>query len=107
MKKYYAQAFFAVAILVGAAFIACDDEDHTSAATTFEKMEMDFSYEVSPDLLEVPSTFTKVDSDQYSVLVSLHDTEVNATRAATIIIPIFFIILSLLIIRFLYFSLQT
>ena len=59
MKKYYAQAFFAVAILVGAAFIACDDEDHTSAATTFEKMEMDFSYEVSPDLLEVADiTFT-------------------------------------------------
>lgn len=54
MKKYYLQGILAAAILVGAAFVACDEEEHTSTSgTTFEKMEMDFTYEVSDDLLAV------------------------------------------------------
>ena len=54
MKKYYLQGFLAVAVLVGAAFVACDEEAHTSTSgTTFTKMEMEFAYEVSDDLLSV------------------------------------------------------
>ncbi len=59
MKKYFVQGLLAAVLLAGAAFVACDDEDHTSSTTTFERMEMEFSYEVSADLLAVADiTFT-------------------------------------------------
>ncbi len=35
------------------AFVACDDDDSTKSVTKFERMEMNFKYEVSNDLLEI------------------------------------------------------
>lgn len=52
MKRLWITASCALLLLGLAGFVACDESDSTSTAgTTFEKMEMSFTYEVSDDLL--------------------------------------------------------
>lgn len=72
MKKYFAQGALAVAVLIGAAFMACDDEDHTSTSgTTFTRMEMEFAYEVNDDLLAVADiTFSYTDPEGVTTTVA-------------------------------------
>ncbi len=54
MKKQWIYALCALVVATGVAFVACDDSDSTSNnATTFDRLEMIFSYDVSEDLLTV------------------------------------------------------
>ena len=53
MKKYWIYLAGCIALGAVAAFVACDDEDHTSKSTEFQRMEMSFNYAVSEDLLAV------------------------------------------------------
>ncbi len=53
MKKSVITLLCAALLAGVACFVACDDDDSTKSKTTFTKMEMDFTYAVSDDLLEV------------------------------------------------------
>ena len=54
MKRQWIYLLCSLVVAAGVAFVACDDKNQTSNfATSFERMEMIFSYAVSDDLLAV------------------------------------------------------
>ncbi|MBR5850531.1 MAG: hypothetical protein IKZ12_05685 [Alistipes sp.] len=87
MKRFLITTSCALLLLGVGAFVACNESESTSTAgTTFEKMVMDFDYEVSADLFEVADlqlittdpegisatdTLTKVDWDKQFISTEL------------------------------------